>query len=489
MHDEHATTGEGTMKKSKKTKIVATIGPASSSRAVLEKLIREGADTFRLNFSHGTHDQHLKSIKAIRAVSKKLDRPVAILGDLQGPKIRTGKTEGDAYVTLKKGRTVTITTKSIVCTETELCIDYKRLPKEVEVGQKILLNDGAIHLKVTAVDPKKGLITCKVLQTGEYSSRKGVNLPNVKLSTPALTPKDKKDLAFILDQDINYVALSFVRHPQDLKPLNAMIKKSGKAVRVIAKIEKPEALDCLEEILENCEGIMVARGDLGVETSLYKVPVIQKKIIKIANDKGKQVIVATQMLESMIHNASPTRAETSDVANAIFDDTDAIMMSGETAVGAYPAIAVRTMTLIAQESEKSHYLQKDFVDLQLKERHPPHAICEAAEWASRDLGGVPVIAFSYSGATGFYLSKIRNQSPIYMFTPFTDVANMLALAWNVTPFLLDERKTFHDFISAAESILTKRRLVKKGDLVVVVSGTVPFKGATNNLIVKNVGQQ
>lgn len=477
------------MKKSRKTKIVATIGPASSSRVVLEKLIKEGADTFRLNFSHGTHEEHLKAIKTIRLASKKLDRPVAILGDLQGPKIRTGKTEGDASVTLKKGRVITITTKSIVCTDTELCIDYKPLPREVEVGQRILLNDGAVPLKVTAVDPKKRLITCKVLQTGSYSSRKGVNLPNVKLSAPALTPKDKKDLAFILEQDVNYVALSFVRRSQDLKPLNAMIKKSGKALRVIAKIEKPEALDCFEDILKNCDGIMVARGDLGVETSLYKVPVIQKQIIKLANAKGKQVIVATQMLESMIHNASPTRAETSDVANAIFDDTDAIMMSGETAVGAYPAIAVRTMELIAEESEKSCYLQKEFVDLQLKERHPPHAICEAAEWASHDLGGVPVISFSYSGATGFYLSKIRNQSPIYTFTPFADVANMLSLAWNVTPFLLDERKTFHDFISAAESILIKRRLVKTGDVVVVVSGTVPFKGATNNLIVKNIGQQ
>lgn len=476
------------LKYANKTKIIATIGPASYSRSVINKLINEGVSTFRLNFSHGTYEQHHQAITEIRLAAKQQTCRVAILADLQGPKIRTGKTRNDENIFLSKGQKTIVTSKSLECSDKIISIDYPPLAKEIEPGQHLLLNEGTIQLKVVNINRQANEIECKVLNSGKYSSHKGVNLPKVKLSTPALTAKDRRDLDYLLTQDINYIALSFVRHPRDLKPLIARVKKSRKSIKVIAKIEKPEALEHISSILDTCDGIMVARGDLGVETSYYQVPILQKNFITKANEQGKLVIVATQMLESMIQAITPTRAEASDIANAVFDNTDALMLSGETAVGKYPVKAVRTMRRIAEESEASPYFNTQIVDINLKKRYPPHAICEAAMWASRDLGNIPVLIFSFSGETAFYLAKIRNQSPIYAFTPSEDVANMLSLAWNIAPFVVPFKNTFLDLVTHAEQILQDKKFVRKGELIVVISGSAPVRGATNNLIIKKIGE-
>jgi pyruvate kinase len=305
---------------------------------------------------------------------------------------------------------------------------------------------------------------------------------------PALTPKDRRDLSFALSLDINYVALSFVRRAEDLAPVNRAVKRSGKPVRVIAKIEKPEARDALPAILDACDGIMVARGDLGVETSPYRVPMLQKDFVGTANKRGKLVIVATQMLESMIDRPLPTRAESTDVANAILDGTDAVMLSGETAVGAYPLEAVRTIARIADATESSRYFSRELVNLSLRTRYAPHAICEAAEWASRDLGGVPILVFSWSGDTALYLSKVRSQARVYAFTPSHEVADGLALAWNMHPFVIPAADNVVEMVRTGERALLDGRHVKRGDMVVVISGATPVSGATNVLRIKRVGE-
>jgi pyruvate kinase len=472
----------------KKTKILATLGPASESSAMIKKLIEAGVNAFRLNFSHGAHADQAARIAAIRSVALKSGIHIAILADLQGPKIRTGVTAGDKPVLLKKGSLVTLTSQECVCTDAIISVSYPPLARDIRPGQSILLNDGAIAMSARSIDKRTGKVLCKVLNSGAYSSHKGVNFPDANLSIPALTAKDRRDLRFILEHDVNYIALSFVREPADLRSLRSIIGKSGKPLKIIAKIEKPQALPNIAGILDECDGIMVARGDLGVETPLSEVPVIQKDIVGEANRRGKLVIVATQMLESMIVHPSPTRAETTDVANAILDGTDAVMLSGETAMGEYPREAVGFMTTIAQATERSTYYNREFIDLQLAHRYPPHAICEAAEWASRDLNDAPIIVFTISGATALYLSKIRNQSPIYAFTPDTAVADMLALAWNVKSFMTPMERSLVSLVGRAEAILLRKKLVERASLVVVISGTTPASGAANFLRIKRIGE-
>jgi pyruvate kinase len=473
----------------KKAKIVATLGPASQAPATIAKLIQSGANVFRLNFSHGTHEQHAITIKNIRAISKKLGHSVAILADLQGPKIRTGETENNAAVTLLKGTLVTVTDKKVLCTDSIISVSYKNLASEVAVGQGISINDGTIKLSIEKVDKKTGNITCKVLNTGIYSSHKGVNFPDVNLTIQSLTPKDRRDLDFICLHDINFVALSFVRSEKDLKVLNAILKKNNPSLKVIAKIEKPQALTCLDAILDNCDGIMVARGDLGVETSPYEVPVLQKRFILAANQKGKFVIVATQMLESMTENPIPTRAEATDVANAIFDGTDAVMLSAETASGAYPVEAVQTMSCIIAHAENSEFGNHAYYDLNTRPGYAPHSICEAAERASRDLGYIPVCIFTMTGETATYMAKIRNQSPIFAFSPDSNTAAMLSLAWNVKSFVLPIEKELPHLISKAEKILLKHGAVTKESQLALVIGSSPVSGATSVLRIKTVGKE
>lgn len=476
----------------KKTKVIATIGPASSNGRTIRQLMQKGANVFRLNFSHGDHAIHGNSIKTIREQAGKLGIAAAIIADLQGPKIRTGicaATAPGAPVAVKKGARIIITSRKTVCTEKIISIDYPHLEREIRSGQIIMINDGAIRLRVDLVDRKARNAVCTVLSGGSYSSHKGVNFPNVKLRIPSLTAKDRRDLAFILKADVNYIALSFVRSARDVSALRAIVDRKRPDIKIIAKIEKPEAAKAIEEILSVSDGIMVARGDLGVESSLFDVPILQKDLTTKANASGKLVIVATQMLESMIEHSAPTRAESTDVANAIFDGTDAIMLSGETAVGAYPVQAVEMMTHIAESAEQSSYFHREIIDVRREKRPSAQAVCEAAAWASRDLNGAPVCVFTLSGDTALYLSKIRNQSPLYAFSPDKNVVNMLSLAWNVTPIHIPFAKHMADLMRDAENALLKRKCAKKGDQIVVVSGTTPLRGATNFLRVKKIGEE
>ena len=472
----------------KKTKILVTIGPASRSPHVIEKLIRRGANCFRINFSHGTHEEHETAIKTIRSIAYKLGLHPAILADLQGPKIRTSITRGNATVKLSKGSIVNLTAGKNLCTDKEIYIDYPSLLTDISEGQRILINDGAIRLQVCALDMEKGCINCKVLNTGVYSSNKGVNFPDAHLRVSSLTKKDRNDLNFILTQDVNYIALSFVRRAEDVTKLVRLVNRKRKDIKVISKIEKPEAVDQIPDILDACDGIMIARGDLGVEISPYHIAVLQKNFITEANRSAKIAIVATHMLESMIKHPLPTRDEATDVANAILDGADAVMLSGETAIGKYPVESVDTMTSIARITEKSAYFPRQIVDLSIRKVHPPYSICEAAGWASRDLGDVPVVVFTASGDTALYLAKIRNQSRIFAFSPYKHVACMLSLGWNITPFVLPFEKDLAVLQKKSEATLQKAKLVKKGQLLLMVCGTTASEGATNFVRVKRLGE-
>jgi pyruvate kinase len=473
----------------KKTRIVATLGPASASPEKIKELLLDGVNVFRFNFSHSDHEKHIANLNMVYEVSRELKTYPALLADLQGPKIRTGKTEGDAPVTLHTGTKVVLTADNAVCTDKLISIDHHTLAQEISAGQEIAINDGLIRLVVDSIELDKKLIHCSVTDGGVYSSRKGVNLPNVHLSIPSVTDKDKDDLEFILKNQFQYIALSFVRAAKDLKELKSLMNGRRPDIKIIAKIEKPEAAHNIESILKECDGIMVARGDLGVEAHTYQVPVIQKDLIHKANMAAKTVIVATQMLESMIQNPVPTRAESTDVANAIFDGTDAVMLSGETATGAYPVAAVQMMTRIAQVAETSDYINKKIRDLSILNKYPPHALCEAAAYASMDLGYIPVIVITASGETAHYMSKIRCQSPIFAFSPDENVVRQMSLTWNVQAHLLDFKwGDIVDILRRSEELLMERDLLAKNDLVAVLAGSIPIKGATSFLRIKRVGE-
>jgi len=473
----------------KKTRIVATLGPASCPPDKIRELLKDGVNVFRFNFSHSDHEKHIANLKAVNEVSRELGVYPALLADLQGPKIRTGKTAGDAPITLETGAKVVLTAENVVCTDKLISIDHHTLAQEIAAGQEIAINDGLIRLKVDSIEVDKKLIHCTVTDGGVYSSRKGVNLPNVHLSIPSVTDKDKEDLEFILTQPFQFIALSFVRTAKDLKELKNLMNGRRPEIKIIAKIEKPEAAHCIESILRECDGIMVARGDMGVEAHTYQVPIIQKDLIHKANMAAKTVIVATQMLESMIQNPVPTRAESTDVANAIFDGTDAVMLSGETATGLHPVAAVQMMTLIAQVAETSDYFNRKIRDLSILNKYPPHALCEAAAYASNDLGLIPVIVITASGDTAHYLSKIRCQSPIFAFSPDETVVRQMSLTWNVQALLLDFKSgEIVDILRRAEDMLVSRGWVAKNDLVAVLSGSIPIKGATSFLRIKRVGE-
>lgn len=470
-----------------RTRIVTTLGPASSSEGQIQRLLLAGANVFRINFSHGTMQEHCDTVGRIRAVSKKVGIHCAILADLQGPKIRTGNTAGNKPIALRKGRRVTLTTKPGLCDDSVITVDYAHLPDEIRSGHRVLINDGAISLQVLDVDTVARTIECRVEYGGSYASHKGVNFPGVPLSQPSLTARDFRDIKTIVKSDFDYVALSFVRTAADILPLVRAIKRAGRRMRIIAKIEKPEATDNIDDICSVCDGIMVARGDLGVETSSEQIPVLQKHLIARANALGKQVIVATQMLESMIHNPMPTRAESTDVANAILDGADAVMLSGETAVGQYPVIAVETMVRIARTVEQSRWYSNTYVNLDIGGRKAVHAVCEAAATASADLGGTPVVVFTLSGDTALYLSKIRCQAPIFAFSPDPSVVSQLCLAWNCIPLLLPFDPRLENLLGQAEKVLLNNRLVRKGEQITVVGGTTSVHGATNFMRVKRVG--
>jgi pyruvate kinase len=461
----------------RRTKIVATIGPATSSPDVLRALIEAGATTFRLNFSHGTHDDHQRSIRLIRQTSFELNQPVGILQDLQGPKIRLGRFENGSIV-LKKGDRFILTSKPVVGTQEISSITYKYLADEVPEGATILLDDGKVEMQVEKVDRAAGELHCCTVVGGTLSNNKGVNFPGVYLSIKALTDKDKKDLMFGLDQGVDWVALSFVRNPQDVLEIKELISSAGKNVPVIVKIEKHEAIEEMEAILSISDGVMVARGDLGVELPAEDVPILQKRLIATANRMGIPVITATQMLDSMVNSPRPTRAEISDVANAILDGTDAVMLSNETAVGKYPVEAVATMATIAIRIEKEEANRA----IEDSGRSIPNAISCAVRQIAEQLDAAAIMTLTKTGATARNVSKFRPKKPILAVTPHVDVARQLQLVWGIKPLLVLDLPSTGQTFQAAINVAQENYLLKEGDLVVMTAGTLQGVSGSTDLI-------
>lgn len=462
----------------RRTKIVATVGPATQNKEVLRQLILAGATTFRLNFSHGDHDYHQHTIRLIRQTAFELNEPVGILQDLQGPKIRLGKfTCGSIH--LKNGDPFILTSRKVECTSEVSYVSYKHLTDEVPDGAKILLDDGKVEMRVEKIDRASQDLHCRVVVGGVLSSNKGVNFPGVYLSVKALTAKDKTDLMFGLDQGVDWVALSFVRNPQDILEIKDLIANAGKAVPVIAKIEKHEAINAMEEILSLCNGVMVARGDLGVELPAEDVPILQKRLILTANKLGIPVITATQMLDSMANNPRPTRAEVSDVANAILDGTDAVMLSNETAVGKYPVEAVATMATIAERMEQEPVLIKSSYN---PKQSITNAISSAVSQIAQELDAAAIMTLTKTGSTARNVSKFRPPKPILAITAHVDVARQLQLVWGVKSLLVLDFPSPSQTFQSAINIAQENQLVQDGDLVIMTAGTLQGVSGSTDLI-------
>ncbi|MBD2104330.1 pyruvate kinase [Leptolyngbya sp. FACHB-261] len=461
----------------RRTKIVATIGPASSPPPVLRELIQTGATTLRLNFSHGAYEDHQRNIRNIRQIAFELNQPVGILQDLQGPKIRLGRFEQGSII-LDKGDKFILTSRPMQGNQQMSWVTYNNLAQEVHEGATILLDDGKVELQVESIDRKTQELHCITVIGGPLSNNKGVNFPGVYLSIKALTDKDRKDLIFGLDQGVDWVALSFVRNPQDILEIKELISARGKHVPVIAKIEKHEAIEEMEEILSLCDGVMVARGDLGVEVPAEQVPLLQKRLIRTANRMGIPVITATQMLDSMVSNQRPTRAEISDVANAIMDGTDAVMLSNETAVGKFPVQAVATMASIAQAVEREHI----FTSAESVGQSVPNAISQAVSRIAEQLDAAAIMTLTKSGATARNVSKFRSKIPILAVTPHADVARQLQMVWGVRPLLVLDLPSSRQTFQAAVNVAQEKQLVEDGDLVVMTAGTLQGVSGSTDLI-------
>ncbi|QFS47446.1 pyruvate kinase [Nostoc sphaeroides] len=465
----------------RRTKIVATIGPATSSPEMLKAIIEAGATTLRLNFSHGTHADHQRSIRLIRQTAFELNQPVAILQDLQGPKIRLGKFDNGSIV-LAKGDRFTLTNRPVVGTQEISCVTYDYLAEEVPVGAKILLDDGRVEMVVQEINRDKGDLHCRITVPGKLSNNKGVNFPGVYLSIKAMTDKDREDLMFGLDQGVDWVALSFVRNPQDMIEIKELISSTGKQVPVVAKIEKHEAIEQMEAILALCDGVMVARGDLGVELPAEDVPVLQKRLIATANRLGIPIITATQMLDSMVSNPRPTRAEVSDVANAILDGTDAVMLSNETAVGSFPVEAVATMARIAERMEQEESQHLNLRSLKDARRSIPNAISQAVGQIAEQLGAAAIMTLTQTGATARNVSKFRPRTPILAVTPHVNVARQLQMVWGVKPLLVLGLPSTGQTFQAAINVAQELQLLSQGDLVVMTAGTLQGISGSTDLI-------
>lgn len=464
----------------RRTKIVATIGPATQSKEVLRQLIQAGATTFRLNFSHGDHDYHHHSIRLIRQTAFELNQPVGILQDLQGPKIRVGKFLNQTQsIELKPGDRFTLTSRRVECNQEISSISYDRLAEEVPEGARILLDDGKLEMRVESIDLANKDLHGRVVVGGTLSSNKGVNFPGVYLSVKALTEKDKEDLMFGLDQGVDWVALSFVRNPQDIEEIKGLIAAAGKSVPVIAKIEKHEAIEDMWAVLEKCDGVMVARGDLGVELPAEDVPILQKKLIATANQLGIPVITATQMLDSMVNNPRPTRAEVSDVANAILDGTDAVMLSNETAIGKFPVEAVAMMATIADRIEQEQITTDRFASPKVS---IPNAISAAVSDIAETLKAAAIMTLTKTGGTARNVSKFRPKTPILAITPHVDVSRQLQLVWGIKPLLVLDLPSTSQTFQAAINVAQENLLLQDGDLVVMTAGTLQGVAGSTDLI-------
>jgi pyruvate kinase len=459
------------------SKIVCTLGPATNSPRMIRRLIKAGMDVARLNFSHGTHEIHAQTIAMVHAAAAELGKTVGLLADLQGPKIRTGALAGGGSVDLRSGQQFIITTAKILGDSTRVNTTFRPLPREIKSGDRILLSDGLIELRVEKVRGQE--VVCRVVNGGLLGEHKGINLPGVKLRVPALTPKDREDLRFALAHNVDFIAASFVRRPEDVLLAKDLIRRARKDTPVIAKLEKPEAIENLEGILRVSDGVMVARGDLGVEMNPETVPVVQKNIIARAREFRRPVITATQMLESMTQNPRPTRAEASDVANAIFDGSDAVMLSAETASGKYPVEAVSMMARIIHEAEASiqEFPRPTTAHEQLK---VAETVAELVCHASRELHMKLIAVFTHSGFTARLVSRYRPLVPIVAFSPETATRRRMSLLWGVTSRGISDIKKIDGLADLAEKRLLEERLVKKGDVIGIVAGTpMGIRGTTN----------
>jgi pyruvate kinase len=461
----------------RRTKIVATIGPASSSPEMIRKLIEVGMDVARLNFSHGKYEDHANVIKSLREISDALNKPITIMQDLQGPKIRVGQLPG-GKIDIREGDLITLLPlDEFLGAAGTIPIDYPYVAEEARPGMQVLLADGLFELEVTEI--KGNDVLCRVVEGGCLTDHKGVNFPNLNLRLPSLTDKDIRDLEFGLTQDVDWVSLSFVRSAEDVITLRNLITEKGHVKPIIAKIEKPQAIDHLEEIVNVVQGIMVARGDLGVEMSPDRVPMLQKHIIELCNRNGKTVITATQMLESMIHEPRPTRAEASDVANAIIDGTDAIMLSGETAMGDYPVKAVEMMVKIALDVEA----RIDF------KTYPPAgnsdiiALSRAANQMEDVINPVCIVVLTTSGRSARFIAAERPKAPVYAFTRNLHVYHALNLLWGIRPILIEDHPdSFEEMVDMAEQNLVKRNLAAPGDKIILLGGIPAHEAGGTNFI-------
>ncbi len=470
----------------KRTKIVATIGPASSSKEILREMIIGGMNVCRVNFSHGSYGDHKEVIHSIRELNEELGSHVAILADLQGPKIRTGVMQ-DSGVLLENGKTVLIQTDDIVGTEKVFSINYSKLPEDVKRGESILLDDGKLILKVASSDHKK-VITCKVIQGGVLSSNKGVNFPNTKISMPSLTEKDKEDLSFAIEMDLDWIGLSFVRSARDIIALKHIIATAGAKARVIAKIEKPEALKCIDDIIKESDGIMVARGDLGVEIPFQNVPLTQKMLIDKGIKQAKPVIVATQMMESMIHQMSPTRAEVNDVANAVLDGADAVMLSAETSVGKYPVDVISTMSRIVSEMESSGAIYyKEQPPVKNKERFISDSICYNSCRLAQRVDVDAIITMSFSGYTAYKIASQRPKANIFVFTSNRKILTQLNLVWGVKAFYYNKQISTDHTIADIKYLMKSDGYLTSGDVIINIA-SIPLEdlGGSNMLKLSQV---
>jgi pyruvate kinase len=463
---------------SRHSKIVCTIGPATRSPRMIRKLIAAGMDVARLNFSHGTHQEHAQSIAMLRDAAAEHKKPLAILADLQGPKIRTGALAGGGTVLLRGGQKFVITTAKVLGDSTRVNTTFYPLPREVKSGDRILLSDGLIEMRVEKTTRTE--VICQVINGGILGEHKGINLPGVKLRVPALTEKDRADLRFALAHGADYIAASFVRTPEDVHLAKELVRRAKKDTPVIVKLEKPEAIENLEQILPVSDGVMVARGDLGVEMNPEQVPVVQKNIIARAREFRRPVITATQMLESMTENPRPTRAEASDVANAIFDGTDAVMLSAETATGSYPVETVGMMARIIEMAESSiHEFPRPAGQERLK---VAETVAELVCHASRELHMKLIAVFTHSGFTARLISRYRPLVPIVAFSPKAETRRRMALLWGVTPRSIVDIKKIDALPGLAEKRLLEERLARKGDVIAIVAGTpMGVRGTTNNV--------
>ena len=464
----------------RRTKIVCTIGPASDSLVMIERLIDAGMNVARLNFAHGTHEYHGDTIRKIRSVSEKKGIPIAILQDLAGPKIRVGKFEKDS-ICLEVDQIFILTNEAVLGDENRAFVSYPKLTEEVKVNDRILLADGSVELYVVKTDAKN--VTCKVLVGGKLSSNKGINLPGSSLSVQAFTDKDHKDLEFGLQQGVDYVAMSFVRRKEDILRIKEVLKNIHREVPIIAKIEKHEALEKIDEIIDIVDGIMVARGDLAVETALERVPLVQKMLIKKSNLARKPVITATQMLMSMVESPRPTRAEANDVANAVLDGTDAVMLSEETTVGKYPVESVRTMAKIIESTESNRVLKhQHYKPDETKPESIVSAVSHAASDIAQDLKAAAIITPTQSGSTACMVSAYRPGQPIIALSPNHQILRRLNLVWGIYPILSDRYYNTEEMIEQVKEKALKSGLVKTGDVVVITAGVPIGIAGTTNLI-------